>query len=206
MKRWSGVVLLVLVAMSLGRLISDHLDTDEAAVAPFVRTGVVGKPVQLEYAEVTVHGIRAGHYLDGVDTVVAAGVFLVVDSTVVATKQPVFLAEFSFVDAEGRYFPALDRGSACSKATSAPTGADWHVMSCFDVPKDPELLVGGRLVVSRGTSSDGDTRRDDVAEVDLGIDRAEAERLAASMLAYKGYQARFEEIPTTPIAAPDGAS
>lgn len=207
MKRWASVVVLVLVAMSLGRLISDHLDTDSAASAPFVRTGVLGKPVALEYLDVTVHGVRAGRHLVGAgDTVAPGGLFLIVDSTLVATREPVLVGEFAFVDAAGRRFPAESRASACSETTTAPTAASWHVMSCFDVPRDPDLLVGGRLVVSRGDESWGDTRRDDVADIDLGIDRAQARELAGSQLAYKGYLASFEEIPREPVPLKAGDS
>lgn len=203
MKRWISVVLVVLVAMSIGRLITDHLDPEEAAFAPFVREGHLGETVRLEYADVRVTGIRAGHYLDGAgDVVAAAGVFLVVDATLVAREGHVQFGELSFLDRKGRRFPAQDRASACSATTGAPTGARWHIMLCFDVPTDPELLVGSKLRVARGSTTIGALRRDDLAEIDLGIDLERAQELAASRLAFKGYLAGFDPIPTGPVPVP----
>jgi hypothetical protein len=48
----------VIAAMGLGRLITDHVPLQASAVEPFTVTAGLGQTAALEYAEVTVTGIR----------------------------------------------------------------------------------------------------------------------------------------------------
>lgn len=202
MSRWAAVAAAVIVAMSLGRLISDKIPLNDGDSRPFVRAGVVGKPVHLEYADVTVTGIRAAHGLDGGSTVLAGGVFLIVDVDIVATERPTRFAGIYLLDSQGRVHQPTYRGSTCSTATVAPTAATWHVMVCFDVAK--KALQGSRVVLSRGAYgvNGSGQRRDDLARIDLGIDRAEADDLYASKLYYYAGTNEFEPLPLEPIKPP----
>lgn len=203
MRRWVGVVALVLAAMAVGRVLVDHVDLGRPAVAPFVRTGGLGDEVELDYAAVRVDGVRAGRFLWGIDTVESRGVFVVVDTRLRATRHYVQLTGIELIDGQGRRYTPEDRGTTCSRTVQLSTGATEHAMFCFDVPADPDTLSGARIELAReeygAHGPIGDQRREHVAQVDLGISRAQARELAGSRLLYRAYQAGWDEYPKDPV-------
>jgi hypothetical protein len=197
--RWAGLAVVVIAAMALGRAITDLVPVSDGDTAPFVRTGVVGKPVDLRYASVEVTGVRAGPHLYGADPVAAAGQFLLVDTELSATRESTTLLGIYLLDPQGRRYAPVHRGATCPTNTTVPTGLRWYATFCFDVPR--RALEGARLVVSKGEhGAEGDgQRRDDLAQVDLGISAARARELWASELAYRTSFPGLEKPSTKPV-------
>lgn len=179
MRRSIATAAIVIAAMGLGRLITDHVPLDEAAAEPFVRTGAVGQPVALEYADVTVTGLHVTPTVTGNPAATAGGRWLVVDTVLVARSAPVLMHTFFVVDAQDRRYDPAGRGDECITNAALATGVPTYASACFDVPKI--ALEGARLVVARGpyVVNGSGFRRDDIAEIDLGIETSEVEALWA---------------------------
>lgn len=110
MRRTVGVVAVVIAAMAVGRLLTDHLLDEERVAEPFVRHGSVGETVSLRYGDVQVTGVRVARVLDGADAVVAAGRFLIVDLAYRAKGEPRRFLGLELLDGQGRRFSATTRG------------------------------------------------------------------------------------------------
>jgi len=197
-KRAIGVVAVVIVAMALGRLLTDHV-SDESLNRPFVRHGKVGQTVALRYADVKVAGVRVATRIDGSDLAVAAGRFLIVDLVTRAQGEPRSYLGIELWDHQGRRYAPSSRGSACSAVFRGLTGVPMYGMACFDIPKS--ALAGSRFRFSLGgygVNGSGE-RRDDLAEVDLGISAAEARRLWAQDVTYRSYLASTKPGDRKPV-------
>jgi len=179
MRRTIATAALVIAAMGLGRLITDHIPLEEVAAAPFVQRAAMEETVRLDYADLTVTAARVTPTIMGNPASAAGGRFLVVDLELVATTQPTTMAGFFLVDARGRQWIATDRGSECTTSVNLATGARTYLSVCFDVPK--QALEGARLNATRGawSSDESNFRRDDLADVDLGISTSEVDALWA---------------------------
>jgi hypothetical protein len=173
---WSaraGAGVAIVVALALGRAIDTVVPT-ATDTRPFVRLGAVGDRVHLNFAEVTVDGVRTARYLDsGGRRLSSPGRWLVVDATVVARGRPLTTPGISLRDARGHTFVADPRSGY--RWTPAPTGVPWRVRIPFEVPEN--ALPGASVSLARTTLDD---RRDDVARIDLGIDDDEADSLWAT--------------------------
>lgn len=204
MRRWAALAAVVLVAMAVGRVITETVPVNQLASDPFVRAGVVGKPVALRYADVEVTGVRAGPHLYGADPVAAAGQFLLVDLRIVARKESTSMFGFSLIDTQGRRYAPMSRGSTCPTNTTAPTGVPWFAVFCFDVPK--RALEGMVVEISKGEHGvDGsDQARDDLARIDLGIGAAKARTMAASKVAWQGQYPGLAPMDTSPVKEQPG--
>ena len=167
----------VIAAMGLGRLITDHVPLQASAVEPFTVTAGLGQTAALEYAEVTVSGIRVTPTITGNPTAKAGGRWLVVDTELVATREPTLMLGFDLVAADGTRYAHSSRGTDCAINATLATGVPWYGSFCFDVPEaaldDPHFLV------SRGDYAvDGSgQRRDGLADIDLAIDPADIDAL-----------------------------
>ena len=161
---------LVIAAMGLGRLITDHVPLDHSADQPFTHAASAGETVPLEYAEVTVTGIQVTPTITGEPAAASGGRWLVVDTELVATREPTTMLGFFLLDAHDRRYASSSRGSDCSINAGLATGVRWYGSFCFDVPH--AALDGARLVVTRGDYGvDGSGfRRDDLADISLGIE------------------------------------
>lgn len=179
MRRAIASAAIVIAAMGLGRLITDHLPTTETADKPFFHDGRVGSPVALDYADVTVTGTHVTPTIMGNPASAAGGRWLVVDLELMARHSPTSMAGFFLVDANDRRWIASTRGPECATSVNLSTGVRHWASICFDVPK--EALTGAQLMATRGVwdSHEAQFRRDDVARVDLGIARSEVEALWA---------------------------
>lgn len=184
MRRALGAVALVIAAMAIGRLLTDHLPGHENVAAPFVRDGSLGETVHLRYGDVRVSGVRVATRLEGSDVVVAAGRFLVVDLVYRATAEPRRFLGLEVQDAHNRRFIPTDRGATCPSNLEGPTGLRMHAMVCFDVPRS--ALPGAHFRLSLGDYgvNGSGQRRDDLADIDLEITRTDAQRLWAQDLTY----------------------
>ncbi|WP_404385635.1 DUF4352 domain-containing protein [Knoellia locipacati] len=179
MRRAIASAALVIAAMGLGRLINDHVPLSDVADQPFVHAGTVGETVRLDQVEVTVTGIHVTPTVMGNPASASGGRWLVVDTELVATRQPTTVAGLFLVDAQDRRWIASTRGSECVQNANLATGVRHYASVCFDVPR--RALEGARLMVTRGAwdSHESEFRRDDLAQIDLGIDRSEVDGLWA---------------------------
>jgi hypothetical protein len=196
--RTVSAVAVVIAAMAMGRLLTDHLDGDDALAAPFVRHASVGKTVQLRYADVRVTGVRVARTLDGADAVIAAGRFLIVDFSYRARKEPQTFLGLELWDELGRRYEPVTRGSTCALNVRGSTGVRMYAMACFDVPRS--ALAGANFRFSlgdHGVNGSGQ-RRDDLADIDLGISRAQARQFWDQDLTYTSYVASTEPYDKEP--------
>jgi hypothetical protein len=204
MRKWAALAAVVLVAMAIGRVVTETVPVNELATEPFVRAGEVGAPVALRYADVEVTGVRAGPHLYGGEPIVSAGQFLLVDLRIVARRESTPMFGFALIDAAGRRYAPMGRGATCPTNTTAPAGVPWYAVFCFDVP--PGALEGMVVEVAKGDHEvDGaPQRRDDLARIDLGIDAARAKEMAASRTAWQGQFPGMEPMDTAPVKEQPG--
>lgn len=179
MRRIIASAALVVAAMGLGRLINDHIPLGDVADQPFVHAGAVEETVRLEQVDLTVTGVHVTPTIMGNPASAAGGRWLVVDTEMVATKQPTRMAGFFLVDAQDRRWIASTRGPECATSANLSTGVRHYASVCFDVPR--KALEGAHLMATRGAwdSHEAQFRRDDLAEVDLGIAAGDVEALWA---------------------------
>lgn len=179
MRRTVASAALVLAAMGLGRLINDHVPLGDAADRPFVSTGQVGRPVVLDAADVTVTAVHVTPTVMGNPASASGGRWLVVDTELLARTEPTLMSGFFLVDARDRRWIASTRGPECAAGANLSTGVRHYASFCFDVPK--QALEGARLLATRGTwtSHESEFRRDEVADIDLGIEGSEVDGLWA---------------------------
>ncbi len=174
--RWAGVAAVVVAAMALGRVVTDVAEA-EPPRDPFVRSAEVGETAGMEYADVRVTAVRSAATLDdGSTVIVPVERFLLVDVEVTSTAELTTFLGHYLVDADGRRFVTEAR-TGCAENLTPAVGVAWRATFCFDVPRD--AVEGMHFVLSRGdygTNGD-DQRRDEVADVDLAIDRAAADEL-----------------------------
>ena len=204
MRKWAALAAVVLVAMAVGRVITETVPVNEIATEPFVRTGEVGEVVALRYADVEVTGVRAGPHLYGAEPIAAAGQFLLVDLRIVARSESLSMFGFALIDRDGRRYAPMGRGATCPTNTTAPAGVPWYAVFCFDVPKS--ALDGMVVELAKGDHGvDGaNQRRDDLARIDLGIDQASAKEMAASRTAWQGEYPGFDPMDTAPVKEQPG--
>ena len=183
MRRSIATGAFVIAAMALGRLITDHVPLDEAVDKPFVHTGVVDKVVALDYADLTVTGVHVTPTIMGNPASAAGGRFLIVDTEILATRESTTMAGFFLVDGQDRRYVASTRGSECETSVNLATGVRNYASICFDIPR--QALAGARLMATRGSWSVHETnyRRDDVADIDLGIEASQVDGLWAQKAA-----------------------
>jgi hypothetical protein len=167
--RRAGTAGLILAALAAGRVVTGAFQADDSISAPFLRAGTIGKPVSLRYADVT-----AGH-VDGsrcvsVETSIlqTPGVFVVVPLTIVAKGKPVNLQYAALVDRQGRTFLATGSRSPFEPGTSQP-GLARYASVVVEVPL--EAVPGAHLRIALNSL---DQRRDDMADIDLGLTAAQA--------------------------------
>ena len=183
-RRGLGVVG-VLAAVAVGHLVTTHLDINDGDVGPFVRTAEVGEVDHLSYADVQVTDVRPARYVAGLTSTdyakQAGGVFVLVAVKVTATRESTILLSQHLVDDDDRRYETSDRAS-CGINVKTKTGVPAYALFCFDVPTS--RLAGMRFQLGRGSPVFSDTQGDDLAEVNLGISKAEAKAWATIDDAY----------------------
>lgn len=196
-----GLAAVVLAAMATGRVITDHIPTDDLDSRPFVHAAKVGQTAHLRYGDVRVDGLRAAHeILSAGSSYVAPHGFLVVDVTFTGrNRDGSSLGGLELVDREGRHHAPSDR--ACVTRIGGADGVPWHVMLCYQVAAS--ALPGIQLEVAPSSSDlqGQDQERDDLARIDLGIDAAKAREITGSKDVVKFYNASinpYGKKPCTP--------
>jgi hypothetical protein len=170
--RRAGTAALVLAALAAGRAVTTLFPADAAISAPFVRPGAVGKPVSLRYAEVTATRVEGSTcvstgFADGLRT---PGVFVVVPLVIVSKLQPATLGYAAVQDRQGRTFLASGSRSSFSPGTGQP-GVTRYASVVIELPRD--AVAGAHLRIALNQL---DQRRDDLADIDLGLSAADAAR------------------------------
>ena len=169
--------LLVVAALFVGTAITERIPTAEDVFeARFSHNAAVGDPVRLRTGTVRATDVRAGATVTyNREVAQTSGVWVVIDLewTAAGEPRPLPLGSLVLEAADGRRFGGLP----ALLVTCSP-GQPGLVHTChvpFEVT--PDALAGSRLLAPAGTSVDSP---DDVAVIDLGIDAARAETMAAA--------------------------
>ncbi|MBE1878667.1 hypothetical protein [Myceligenerans pegani] len=151
---------------------------DTSVDRPFEIEGAVGETVRLDYADLAVTDVRVAQRIDGEGGAQAGGVFVVVDAVWEAADRTLSIGGAELVDAQERTHAATSR-SGCATATTAVPAYGQRITYCFDVV--PDALDGAQVRLGRGGDGEDGAfqRRDAVAVVDLGLDRASLEEASA---------------------------
>ncbi|GAB3165857.1 hypothetical protein GCM10027059_24010 [Myceligenerans halotolerans] len=171
-------ILFAPVAIGAATWFVTQVPQDTTVEQPFEVEGAVGATLRLDYADLTVTDIRLAQRIDGDGGAQAGGVFVVVDAVWEAADRTLSIGGAELVDAEGRIHAATDR-SGCATATKASPAYGQRITYCFDVV--PDALDGAQVRLGRGADGEDGAfqRRDAVAVVDLGLDRASFEETSA---------------------------
>lgn len=175
---WQGVGIFV-AAMATGTAFVQAVPETDIVGTPFLEHGTVGETIDLRYADLTVDQVRVAPTVEGFETAVAGGTFLVIDVTWRAKERQTHFAGAEVIDREGRSHYPTNRGG-CAKGAKLQAGYDWRTTYCFDL--DEKALEGAVVRLARGTHLEEQHGqvRDAAAVVDLGIDAARAAELLAS--------------------------
>lgn len=174
--RTVGAAAAVLAALAVGHVVTTAFPVDDRVQAPFVRPGVVDRPVELRYARVTAGEPSGSTVLDPDDGTLLAtpGVWLTVPLRIEALGQPRSLGFAELLGGDGRTYTVFTGGrSSFLPGTAQPGVPHWATLR---VELPPQAVPGARLRVGLELK---DQRRDDLAEIDLGLTQADADAWAA---------------------------
>lgn len=204
--RTTGAVA-VIAALAAGHAVTSRVDVTRVDYPPFTRSADLGEVAHLSYADLEVTDVRPAQYLapalSDALVVKAAGVWVLVSMTGTATREPTLLLDPRLEDTEGRFYRSSTR-SDCASLTHLHTGVPVHSLFCFDVP--PDVLAGLHFAIARGSFDNDRLDGDDLADVDLGITRSEAETWAGTTAAYDAATADLEPIELREITIDEEGS
>ncbi len=196
-----GEIVAVVVALSLGYVLSSHVQPLAQDQKPFVRAVARGHTAHLSYGDIRVLDVRTAKYLTpwvtDSPTIIASSVFVVAVLEVTATREPTTFSSIWLQDDEGNKYRPSSR-SSCDSSVETDTGIPTYLMVCFEVPVAP--LDELNLEASRGSDKSNDTRQDDVADIDLGIDPDDEATSADTDAAYQVAQSGQEPLELKPVA------
>ncbi|GEA89447.1 hypothetical protein [Cellulomonas cellasea] len=167
-----GVVALVLAALATGRAITHSFPVEGRIEAPFVRDSAVGEPVRLRYADVEAGEPAGARELDaGGTTLTSPGVWLVVPVRMTARGEPRTLAYAAVRGSDGTLYVAGGFGRGGFAPGTAQPGVPREADVAVELPAD--AVAGAHLLLALDPD---DHRRDDLADIDLGLTQADVER------------------------------
>ena len=174
--RTLGAGAAVLAALTVGHVVVTAFPVDERVQASFLRPAAVGEPVQLRYARLTAGEPVGSTVLDPDDGALLAtpGVWLTVPLTIEATGQPRRLGFAEVLGGDGRTYTVSTGGRSGFLSGTAQPGVPRYATVRVELPA--EALPGAHLRVGLEQK---DQRRDDVADIDLGVTQADADAWAA---------------------------
>lgn len=166
----------VLAALAVGHVVVTAFPVDERVQASFVRSAVVGEPVELRYARLTAGEPAGSTVLDNDDGTLLAtpGVWLTVPLTIEVVGQPRALSFAELLGGDGRTYTVFTGGRSWFLPGTAQPGVPRYATVRVELP--PEAVPGAHLRIG---SEQKDQRRDDVADIDLGLTQADADAWAA---------------------------
>ncbi|GIG40058.1 hypothetical protein [Cellulomonas phragmiteti] len=165
----------VLAALAVGHLVVTAFPVSDRVQASFVRPGGVGELVELRYARLTAGEPTGSTVLDTDDGTLLAtpGVWLIVPVTVEAVGEPRSLAFAEVLGGDGRTYAVFTGGRSSFLPGTAQPGIPRYATLRVEVP--PDAVPGARLRLGLDLK---DQRRDDVADIDLGLTQADADAWA----------------------------
>lgn len=174
--RTAGAAAAVLAALATGHVLATAFPADDRVQAPFMRPGTVGEPVELRYARVTAGEPDGSTVLDTDDGTLLAtpGVWVTVPLTIVTKGEPRAVNFAEVAGGDGRTYAVLTGGRSAFLPGTAQPGVPRYATVRVELP--PEAVPGARLRIALFPL---DTRRDDMAEIDLGLTRADADAWSA---------------------------
>lgn len=166
----------VLAALAVGHVVVTAFPVDERVSASFLRPVEVGEAVDLRYARVTAGEPVGSTVLDPDDgtLLTTSGVWLTVPLTIEAKGQPRGLSWAELHGGDGRTYLVFTGGRSWFLPGVAQPGIPRYTTLRVEVP--PEALPGAHLRIGLEQK---DQRRDDVADIDLGLTQADADAWAA---------------------------
>ena len=170
--RTLGAGAAVLAALAVGHVVVTAFPVDDRVSAPFVRPTVVGETVELRYARLTA-GEPTGSTVvspDGATQLSTPGVFLTVPLTIVATGQPRLISFAELLGGDGRTYTVFTSGRSSFLPGTAQPGVPRYATVSVELP--PEAVPGAHLRIGLNQE---DQRADDLAVIDLGLTRADAD-------------------------------
>jgi hypothetical protein len=172
-----GIAALVLAALATGRAVTHAFPVDGRIEAPFVRTTGVGESLRLRYADVEAGVPAGGGELEARGSLLSTpGVWVVVPVTITARAEPRTLAYAAVRGSDGTVYTANGPASRGGFAPgTAQPGIPRYADVAVELPAD--AAVGAHLLLALHSF---DHRRDDLADIDLGVTRADVERWTAS--------------------------
>jgi hypothetical protein len=200
-----GAAALILAALAAGRAVTTAFGVDDAVSAPFLRAGTLGRAVSLRYADVTATSVLGSTCVsNGVGATAGMrtpGVFVVIPVVIVTKGKPADIRYAALRDRTGRTFVASGSRSSFLPGTGQP-GVPRYASITVEVP--PDAVAGMHLRIAL----DGlDQRRDDMADIDLGLtaaDTAEWTRSGTTIAIPEGSDLPPSPAPTRPSAACEG--
>ncbi|KQY47853.1 hypothetical protein [Cellulomonas sp. Root137] len=166
----------VLAALAVGHVVVTAFPVDERVQASFVRPAVVGEPVELRYARLTAGEPAGSTVLDNDDGTLLAtpGVWLTVPLTIEVVGRPRALSFAELLGGDGRTYTVFTGGRSWFLPGTAQPGVPRYATVRVELP--PEAVAGAHLRIG---SEQKDQRRDDVADIDLGLTQADADAWAS---------------------------
>ena len=169
--------LLVVAALFVGSAITERIPTADAVFeGRFSHHAAVGEAVTLRTGTITVTDVRTAATVSYNGNVArTTGLWVVIDLEWTAAREPrpLPLAALLLETPDGRRFGGLP-----ALFVTCTYGQPGLVHSCqLPLEVTPDALAGSRLLVPAGTNVDAP---DDVAVIDLGVDAARAEAMAAA--------------------------
>ncbi|MFC5338391.1 hypothetical protein [Leucobacter denitrificans] len=167
---------LVVAALFIGSFIAERLPASDRVMSerPFIQQARLGDTVAMRTAEVSVTGVQSASEVETLGRVAGtSGVWIVFDIVWSPVAEPGLLPNRAVVlrAADGRTF-----GDTQPVTNSCgPTQPGLPVSCQIPIEVSPDALEGAHLLIPAGASTE---ESDDVADFNLGIDKALAEELA----------------------------
>lgn len=175
-RRTLGAGAAVLAALAVGHVVVTAFPVSDRVQASFLRAAEVGEPVELRYARLTA-GTPAGSTVlapQGGTLLATPGVWLTVPLTIEAVGQPRALGFAELRGGDGRTYAVFSGGRSVFLPGTAQPGVPRHATVQVEVP--PAAVAGAHLRIGLELK---DQRREDVADIDLGLTQADADAWAA---------------------------
>ncbi|MPZ95441.1 MAG: hypothetical protein GEU96_11185 [Propionibacteriales bacterium] len=170
--RQAGTAALVLAALGAGRAVTTMFPADDSVSEPFLRPTDVGETVELRYADITAAEVDGSTRISNAGTgLQTTEVFLVIPVMIEATGEPATISYAAVRDRDGTTYVANGSRSQFSPGLAQP-GLPRYVTVTVELPVD--AVAGAHLRVALNA----DSRRDDMADIDLGLTNADATRWA----------------------------